>query len=163
MVQWRAPATNWCSLLSRLRPALLPLPYSAVSLWTCCPVPAFPCRCTDAGGLGGFSQCRTGCPRPLCSVPYLLLPLLAAAQVLVGAHAVLANGGVVCPVGMHMVALAAKRHSIPFVVLVGLHKLSPLFPTDPDLLYNGEARGRKGVGRGRLLPCRLVMVSKSVG
>lgn len=59
-----------------------------------------------------------------------------ANKVLVGAHAVLANGGVVCPVGMHMVALAAKRHSIPFVVLVGLHKLSPLFPTDPDLLYN---------------------------
>ncbi|KAG2485720.1 hypothetical protein HYH03_015604 [Edaphochlamys debaryana] len=59
-----------------------------------------------------------------------------ANKVLVGAHAVLANGGVVAPVGMHVVALAARRHSIPFVVLVGLHKLSPLFPTDPDLLYN---------------------------
>ncbi len=43
--------------------------------------------------------------------------------------------------GMHMLALAAKRHSIPFVVLVGLHKLSPLFPTDPDLLYNGSQIG----------------------
>ncbi|KAG2441874.1 hypothetical protein HXX76_003481 [Chlamydomonas incerta] len=59
-----------------------------------------------------------------------------ANKVLVGAHAVLANGGVVAPVGLHMVALAARRHSIPFVVLVGLHKLSPLFPTDPELLYN---------------------------
>ncbi|GLC45346.1 hypothetical protein PLESTB_000312700 [Pleodorina starrii] len=59
-----------------------------------------------------------------------------ANKVLVGAHAVLANGGVVAPVGLHMVALSARRHSIPFVVLVGLHKLSPLFPTDPDLLYN---------------------------
>lgn len=59
-------------------------------------------------------------------------------QVLVGVHAVLANGGVIAPVGMHMVALAAKRHSIPFVVLVGLHKLSPLFPQDTDLTYNGE-------------------------
>lgn len=56
---------------------------------------------------------------------------------LVGAHAVLANGGVIAPVGMHMLALAAKRHSIPFVVLVGLHKLSPLFPQDTDLTYNG--------------------------
>lgn len=37
-----------------------------------------------------------------------------------------------------MVALAAKRHSVPFVVLVGLHKLSPLFPHDPDVTYNGE-------------------------
>eukprot|EP00195_Chlamydomonas_chlamydogama_P013700 CAMPEP_0202895266 /NCGR_PEP_ID=MMETSP1392-20130828/4501_1 /ASSEMBLY_ACC=CAM_ASM_000868 /TAXON_ID=225041 /ORGANISM="Chlamydomonas chlamydogama, Strain SAG 11-48b" /LENGTH=487 /DNA_ID=CAMNT_0049580215 /DNA_START=51 /DNA_END=1514 /DNA_ORIENTATION=- len=57
-------------------------------------------------------------------------------KVLVGAHAVLANGGVVGTVGMHMVALAAKKHSIPFVVLVGLHKLSPLFPHDPDLAFN---------------------------
>jgi translation initiation factor eIF-2B subunit beta len=58
-------------------------------------------------------------------------------QVLVGAHAVLANGGVIAPAGVHMVALAAKRHSVPFVVLVGLHKLSPLFPHDPDVAFNG--------------------------
>lgn len=57
-------------------------------------------------------------------------------KVLVGAHAVLANGGVIAPAGVHMVALAAKRHSVPFVVLVGLHKLSPLFPHDPDVTYN---------------------------
>lgn len=55
-----------------------------------------------------------------------------------GAHAVLANGGVIAPAGIHMVALAAKRHSVPFVVLVGLHKLSPLFPHDPDVTFNGE-------------------------
>lgn len=58
-------------------------------------------------------------------------------QVLVGAHAVLANGGVIAPAGLHMVALAAKRHSVPCVVLVGLHKLSPLFPHDPDVTFNG--------------------------
>lgn len=51
----------------------------------------------------------------------------------------LADGGVIAPVGIHVVALAAKKHSIPFVVLVGLHKLSPLFPHDPDLSYNGES------------------------
>jgi hypothetical protein len=59
-----------------------------------------------------------------------------ANKVLVGAHAVLANGGVIAPSGIHMVALAAKRHSIPFVVLVGLHKLSPAFPHDPDVMLN---------------------------
>lgn len=58
-----------------------------------------------------------------------------------GAHAVLANGGVIAPAGVHMVALAAKRHSVPFVVLVGLHKLSPLFPHDPDVTYNGTCVG----------------------
>lgn len=57
-------------------------------------------------------------------------------KVLVGAHAVLANGGVIAPAGLHMVALAAKRHSVPCVVLVGLHKLSPLFPHDPDVTFN---------------------------
>jgi len=59
-----------------------------------------------------------------------------ANKVLVGAHAVLANGGIIAPCGIHMVALAARKHSIPFVVLVGLHKLSPMFPHDSDLAYN---------------------------
>jgi translation initiation factor 2B subunit (eIF-2B alpha/beta/delta family) len=62
--------------------------------------------------------------------------------VLVGAHAVLANGGVVAPAGVHMVALAAKRHSVPCVVLVGLHKLSPLFPHDPNVTFNGARVAR---------------------
>ncbi|GBF88924.1 translation initiation factor eIF-2B subunit beta [Raphidocelis subcapitata] len=57
-------------------------------------------------------------------------------KVLVGAHAVLANGGVIAPSGSHVVAAAARRHSVPLVVLVGLHKLSPLFPHDPDVAFN---------------------------
>lgn len=48
-------------------------------------------------------------------------------KVVVGATALLANGGVMAPAGTHAVALAARRHAVPFVVLVGLHKLSPLF------------------------------------
>ena len=69
------------------------------------------------------------------------------------AHAVLANGGAIAPAGIHMVAQAARQHSTPLVVLVGLHKLSPLFPHDPDLQYNdvrGACRaGSKGyVGLG---------------
>lgn len=35
----------------------------------------------------------------------------------------MANGGVIAPVGMNMVALAAQRHSVPFVVLAGVHKV----------------------------------------
>ena len=57
-------------------------------------------------------------------------------QVLVGTHVVLANGGIMAPVGTHVVALAAKHHSCPFVVLTGLHKLSPLFPHDPSVTFN---------------------------
>ncbi|EFJ06519.1 hypothetical protein SELMODRAFT_186716 [Selaginella moellendorffii] len=57
-------------------------------------------------------------------------------MVIVGAHAVMANGGIVAPVGMHMVALAARRHAVPFVVLTGLHKLCPLYPHNPSVVLN---------------------------
>lgn len=50
-----------------------------------------------------------------CKICYL--------QVIVGAHAVMANGGVIAPIGLNMVALAAKRHAVPFVVLAGIHKV----------------------------------------
>jgi translation initiation factor 2B subunit (eIF-2B alpha/beta/delta family) len=91
----------------------------------------------------------TPAARMLIYIALAALPF-AVLQVLVGAHAVLANGGVIAPAGVHMVALAAKRHSIPFVVLVGLHKLSPLFPHDPDVTFNGErarsSSATEGVG-----------------
>ncbi|KAH6759807.1 NagB/RpiA/CoA transferase-like superfamily protein [Perilla frutescens var. hirtella] len=57
-------------------------------------------------------------------------------MVIVGAHAVMANGGVIAPVGLNMVALAAKRHAVPFVVLAGVHKLCPLYPHNPEVLLN---------------------------
>lgn len=55
------------------------------------------------------------------------LTALSLLQVVVGAHAVMANGGVLAPVGLHMAALAAKRHAVPFVVLCGLHKVCASF------------------------------------
>lgn len=58
-------------------------------------------------------------------------------QVVATAQALLANGGVMAPVGTHIVAMAAKRHSVPFVVLCGIYKLSTLFPHNPC-----EPRGR---------------------
>ncbi|KAF5469820.1 hypothetical protein F2P56_010379 [Juglans regia] len=57
-------------------------------------------------------------------------------MVIVGAHAVMANGGVIAPVGLNMVALAAQRHAVPFVVLAGSHKLCPLYPHNPAVLLN---------------------------
>lgn len=57
-------------------------------------------------------------------------------MVVVGASAVLANGGVIAQVGLHTVALAAKQHAVPFVVLTGLHKLSPEQPFDPAVTMN---------------------------
>ena len=40
-----------------------------------------------------------------------------------GAHAIMANGGIMAPVGLNMVALAAQKHAVPFVVVAGSHKV----------------------------------------
>ncbi|KAI7838442.1 hypothetical protein COHA_007705 [Chlorella ohadii] len=57
-------------------------------------------------------------------------------KVVATAQALLANGGVMAPVGMHIAAMAAKRHSVPFVVLCGIYKLSTLFPHNPAVNFN---------------------------
>ncbi|RUS20930.1 hypothetical protein BC937DRAFT_94001 [Endogone sp. FLAS-F59071] len=53
-------------------------------------------------------------------------------KVILGAHAVLANGGLVAVGGTHMVAAAAKHHATPVLVCAALYKLSPLYPYDED-------------------------------
>lgn len=53
-------------------------------------------------------------------------------KVIVGAHAVMANGGLIATAGCHLLALAAQHHSVPLVVCAGLYKLTPLFPSVPD-------------------------------
>lgn len=57
-------------------------------------------------------------------------------QVFMSCRYLLANGGVMAPCGTHTIALAAQRHGVPFVVLVGLHKLTPIFPHDPTVNLN---------------------------
>jgi translation initiation factor eIF-2B subunit beta len=52
-------------------------------------------------------------------------------KVLLGPYAVLADGGIIAQAGTHMLALAAKAHRAPVVVLAGLYKLSPVFPVNP--------------------------------
>jgi len=49
-------------------------------------------------------------------------------KVLLPAHAVLANGGLIAPSGSNMVALAAKQNSVPVVTLAGMFKLCPMYP-----------------------------------
>mmetsp|Transcript_1870 Transcript_1870/g.2410 ORF Transcript_1870/g.2410 Transcript_1870/m.2410 type:complete len:349 (-) Transcript_1870:575-1621(-) len=53
-------------------------------------------------------------------------------KVIIGVHAVMANGGLIAPSGTHMMALAAKHHSVPVVVCTGMYKLCPLFPYDQE-------------------------------
>ena len=55
-------------------------------------------------------------------------------KVILGTHAVLANGGLVAAAGARTVAKAAKAHQTPMVVLSGTFKLSPEYPYEPDSL-----------------------------
>lgn len=55
-------------------------------------------------------------------------------KVILGCHAVMANGGIIAACGSHIVANAAKHHSTPVVVCSGMYKLSPLYPYDTDVL-----------------------------
>ena len=57
-------------------------------------------------------------------------------KVIVSAHAVLANGGIIAAVGTRMLAMAAAKHAVPFVVLTGLHKLTPTFPQQSNMVMN---------------------------
>ena len=50
-------------------------------------------------------------------------------KVILGAHSVMANGGVISTASAHLVAMAALHHSVPLVVCAGLYKLTPLFPS----------------------------------
>jgi translation initiation factor eIF-2B subunit beta len=49
-------------------------------------------------------------------------------KVILPAHAVLANGGLIAPSGSNLVVLAARHNSVPVVCLTGIFKLTPLFP-----------------------------------
>jgi translation initiation factor eIF-2B subunit beta len=49
-------------------------------------------------------------------------------KVLLPAHAVLANGGLVANSGCNMVALAAHHNSVPVVCVTGMFKLCPMYP-----------------------------------
>lgn len=49
-------------------------------------------------------------------------------KVIIGANAIMADGGIIGQAGTNLVATAAKYYQVPLIVLSGLYKLSPLFP-----------------------------------
>lgn len=53
-------------------------------------------------------------------------------KVIVGAHGVMANGGLIATAGCHLIALAAQHAAVPLVACAGLYKLTPLFPSGPE-------------------------------
>ena len=52
--------------------------------------------------------------------------------VVLSARGVFADGAALCPAGNRAVAVAAKAHRVPVIVLAGTHQISPLGPEDPE-------------------------------
>ncbi|CCG83521.1 Translation initiation factor eIF-2B subunit beta [Taphrina deformans PYCC 5710] len=55
-------------------------------------------------------------------------------KVIMGTHAVLQNGGLLAASGAKQVALAARDHSTPVVIVTGVYKLTPFYPYDHENL-----------------------------
>eukprot|EP01134_Creolimax_fragrantissima_P003065 CFRG3065T1 len=55
-------------------------------------------------------------------------------KVIIGTHGIMADGGLMAQSGTQNIALAAKSHSVPVIVLSALYKLTTTFPCayDPD-------------------------------
>jgi len=53
-------------------------------------------------------------------------------KVIVGTHAIMADGGLKAQTGVYTVALAAKHYSVPFIVAASMHKLTPQYFTRAD-------------------------------
>ena len=108
--------------------------------------------CEGAPHYEGHAMARTlaqpteaGNSIDVCVIPDAAIVAMMARvnKVLLPAHAVLANGGLVAPSGCNLVALAAAENAVPVVCLTGMFKLTPLFPhegqdTLNDLLSPGS-------------------------
>lgn len=60
-------------------------------------------------------------------------------KVIVGVHAIMANGGLVAQAGLHAVALAAKAHSVPLVIVASTFKITPVFPNNKEFLASMDS------------------------
>lgn len=91
---------------------------------------------TNGGQQLAMELANAGIPTTAITDGAIFAMMARVNMVVVGTHALLANGGAMAPVGTHMVALAAQRHAVPLVMLSGLQKLTPLFPHNPAITMN---------------------------
>jgi translation initiation factor eIF-2B subunit beta len=92
------------------------------------------CEGGGGGGSAGREQAsllaKAGIDATLIPYSSLFAVMSRVNKVILPAHAVLANGGLVSIAGCNAMALAANHHSVPVVCVSGLFKLTPLFPHD---------------------------------
>ena len=66
------------------------------------------------------------------SALYVMMPRVS--KVIVGAHAIMSNGGILAASGVHLAAVAARKHGVPLMVCSSLIKLTPRYPYDLEFL-----------------------------
>lgn len=74
------------------------------------------------------------------SAIFIVLPKVH--KVIISAQAILSNGGCVAPAGTSLLAMAAKLHRKPMIVLGAIYRLSPTFPFDPSSLIDHGDPGK---------------------
>lgn len=88
---------------------------------------------------GGHRLCKTlaaaGVETLLISDAAVFALMARVNKVVIGCHAVTANGGLIAPSGSQLVASAAKHHSTPVCVVTGTYKFTPIYPENHDT-YN---------------------------
>lgn len=90
--------------------------------------------CEGAPGYGGHemaaSLAEAGIDTVLIHDAAIFAMMARVHKVIIPAHAVLANGGIIATSGCNLVAMAARHHSVPVVCITGIFKLCPVFPHD---------------------------------
>lgn len=73
-------------------------------------------------------------------------------KVILGTHAVIANGGLVAASGARIIAKAAHKHRTPVIVVSGVYKLSPQYPYEfESLIEYGDPAKINTQGEGALV------------
>ena len=99
-------------------------------------------RAGNESGLERFQKSLTAAGVTVILVPDSAIFALMSRvnKVILGTHAILANGGLIAAAGARAIAVAAKTYRTPVVVLSGVYKLSPIYPFDLDsLIEYGDA------------------------
>ncbi|KAH8277958.1 hypothetical protein KR018_010836, partial [Drosophila ironensis] len=107
----------------------------------------------------------TGIPCTYVLINAVGYVMAEATKVLLGAHALLANGYVMARTGTAQVALVANAHNVPVLVCCETHKFSERFQTDaivynelsdPNQLVRGDkCQLNNWAAKGKLLPLNL--------
>ena len=88
--------------------------------------------CEGAPGYGGHemaaSLAEAGIDTVVIHDAAIFAMMARVHKVIIPAHAVLANGGLIANSGCNLVAMAAQHHSVPVVCITGIFKLCPVFP-----------------------------------